>query len=129
MKRKRKLRNESSLNTEQTIQQKFNLAARSLSKEFGLDVYDLKEAYKEKPESLTLLNESFKATKNSRSDNIFWTVAAVIFVWPLAFWPGYYWYKNNKKLESLKHTIGDEISHHKRLTFHQNQNNLNKKAP
>jgi hypothetical protein len=129
MKRKRKLRNESNLNSEETLQHKFNKAAVSLSKEMGLDLHDLKEAYKKKPESLSLLNESFKATKSSRSENIFWTVAAVIFAWPIAFWPGYYWFKNNKKLEELKNSIGDEISENKRLAFYQNLNKNDKNTP
>lgn len=100
----------------QNISHDFNNVASSLSKEFGLDVYDLKDAYKNKPDSLSLLNETFQQAKDSRSSNIFWTIVAAIVVWPVAAWPGYLWYQNSKKIETVKGTLQDEISSNKLLS-------------
>jgi cytoskeletal protein RodZ len=98
------------------ISHSFNEVASSLSKEFGLDVYDLKDAYKDKQDSLSLLNETFKQAKDSRSSNILWTIVAGLIVWPVAVWPGYLWYQNSKKIETIKDTLQEEISSNKLLS-------------
>jgi hypothetical protein len=97
------------------ISESFNRAANSMARQFGLDVEDVKNAYREKPESLNLLNQTLEKAKSDRGENMLWTAVALILITPLAIWPGYYLLRNTQKIDNVRDTVKEEIAASKRL--------------
>lgn len=94
----------------------FNRSARSLAKQFGMDVEDIQNAYKSKMVSLTLMDETVREAKSNRGENIFWTIVALAIVPPIALWPGYYIWRNTQRIDTVKDTLKSEVTRNKELT-------------
>ncbi|GEM_PF-2376128 len=97
-------------NNTASLTAQFDLAATGISRQFALNVDDVRSAYAAKQDSLTTLFKTASEARSDRNSYIGWSVFWGIFIWPIALYTGYKAYDNHARLQDVKQTVQDELS-------------------
>lgn len=87
----------------------FEKNAIDVASQYSFDVNDVKAAYQDKPESLSVIFNSMSEAKSGRNRSIGWSVFWVIMLLPIALYTGYHAYKHDQKVSNIRDQVKDEI--------------------